>query len=198
MIISNGLLGRLGEVLVYAPMHGNKASLLGVLDIAPDFNHSISGSLNWQKLAQTKAREYEPFGPVSVAVTGGRYVVESPVLGLIDLGVDNAELLFSDAGVPSLTNPNVAVYINSTNKLKISATNPGSVKMLSFNAGTGAFTGQFTLRDAPAAPRTVKFQGWLVPTESRGYGYFLLPQLANPPSTTAGTSPIFSGKVVLE
>jgi hypothetical protein len=31
-----------------------------------------------------------------------------------------------------------------------------------------------------ASQRTVKFQGQLVPAESRGYGYFLVPQLAAP------------------
>ena len=57
------------------------------------------------------------------------------------------------------------------------------------------------LTDPPALPRTVAFQGWLVPTLGKGYGYFLLPQLANPlasPPTTATTSPILSGKVLLE
>jgi hypothetical protein len=41
----------------------------------------------------------------------------------------------------------------------------------------------------------------MVPTLGKGYGYFLLPQLANPlatPPTTATTSPILSGKVLLE
>jgi uncharacterized repeat protein (TIGR03803 family) len=189
VVTSSGLLGPSGEVLVFAPMLGNKASLLGTLGIGLD--HSINSTLSWQKTAATKPREYAPFGPLTVTVTGGLYVTETPVLGLTDTGADNAEFLFSEAGVPSSTNPNVAVYLNTANKPKLSATNPGSVKLTSFNASTGTFTGQFTLKDAPAAPRTVKFQGQLVPTESRGYGYFLLPQLAAP-------SPILSGKVVLE
>ena len=174
---------------MFAPMLGNKASLLGTLGIGLD--HSINSSLSWQKTAATKPREYAPFGPLTVTVTGGLYLTENPVLGLTDTGVDNAQLLFSEAGVPSSTNPNVAVYINTANKVTLSVTNPGNVKLTSFNASTGAFTGQFTLKDAPAAPRTVKFQGQLVATESRGYGYFLLPQLAAP-------SPILSGRVVLE
>ncbi len=198
VVLSSGLLGPDGEVLVYAPMLSNKASLLGTLSIGADTNHSIDNSLSWQKIAASNPREYAPFGPLTVPVKGGLYVLESPVLGLTDTGVDNAQFLFSEAGVPSLTNPNVAVYINNTNKLTPSVTNPGGVKLLSFSASTGAFTGQFTLKDAPAAPRTVKFQGWLVPTESRGYGYFLLPQLAAPPATSASTSPIMSGRVVLE
>jgi hypothetical protein len=72
---------------------------------------------------------------------------------------------------------------------------------------TGSFSGKFTLIDpdplnaAKTVSRVVTYQGLVLrhaTGERTGYGYFLLPQLAQPtasPPTTATTSPILSGDV---
>ena len=94
--------------------------------------------------------------------------------------------------------------IGSTNTLTMptfaSTLNPGKVTC-AITPSTGSFTGTFTLNDSPGGLRTVPFHGWLVPGEGKGYGYFMLPQLADPtalPPITATTSPILSGRVVLD
>jgi hypothetical protein len=72
------------------------------------------------------------------------------------------------------------------------ALNEGKITSLTLSAAVGSFSGKFTLTDEGAAPRTVKFQGQLVPTLGKGYGWFLLP------ASAANTSPILSGRVILE
>jgi hypothetical protein len=204
VIATTGVLGPDGEVLVYSMLYISKGSILGTMGIDSDANHSIASMLDWQKTQATTARDYAPFGPLNMAVLGGKYSVTAPLLQLPSLSVtvtDNAQFTFSDAGVPSATNPNMRLRISNTNVLTLNPTNPGKINSLVFTPTTGAFGGKMTLTDPPALPRTVAFQGWLVPTLGKGYGYFLLPQLANPlasPPTTATTSPILSGKVLLE
>jgi hypothetical protein len=204
VITTTGVLGPDGEVLVYSMLYISKGSILGTMGIDINANHSIDSTLDWQKTQATTARDYTPFGPLNVAVLGGKYSVTTPLLQLPSLSVtvtDNAQFTFSDAGVPSATNPNMRLRISNTNVLTLNPTNPGKINSLVFTPTTGAFGGKMTLTDPPALPRTVAFQGWLVPTLGKGYGYFLLPQLANPlatPPTTATTSPILSGKVLLE
>lgn len=195
-ISTTSLLSPTADVPVFTLLYGGKGSILGHLAIAADPAHTTQGTLHWQKLTATTARDYAPFGPHSVSVHGGLHTVAAPALGLA-----TGHYLFSDGGVGlSATTPNVPVTISTLNKLTIGTPNPGTVTSLTFSASTGSFTGRFVLKDPPAAPRTVTFQGQLVPALSQGYGYFLLPQLADPaaiPPTTATTSPILSGKVVL-
>jgi hypothetical protein len=204
VIATTGVLGPDGEVLVYSMLYISKGSILGTMGIESDANHSIASTLDWQKTQATTARDYAPFGPLNVAVLGGKYSVTTPLLQLPSLSLtvtDNAQFTFSDAGLPSATNPNMNLRISNTNVLTLNPTNPGKINSLVFTPTTGAFGGKMILTDPPALPRTVAFQGWLVPTLGKGYGYFLLPQLANPlatPPTTATTSPILSGKVLLE
>ena len=79
--------------------------------------------------------------------------------------------------------------------------NPGKITSLTLTPSTGAFNGTFTLTDGLIVRSNIPFQGQLVPTDAKGYGYFLLSQLADPsavPPTTATTSPILSGWMVLE
>ena len=67
------------------------------------------------------------------------------------------------------------------------------------------FSGSFRLLDdnpekpGKPLPRTVKYQGILVPgADPQGGGWFLLPQLAQPPQTKASTAPVLSGKVTVD
>jgi len=203
-----GVLGPNGEVIIYQPLSSNRASLQGTLTIAADANHSIDSTLTWKKLAMTTAVfDYKAgFELINVNVFGGRYFITAPVLGLpvTATGTNNARLIFGEGGIgTSATNPNVALRISNTNAATLppaGTQNQGKITKLTLNTATGAFSGTMILTDGVVL-RTVPFQGQLVPTEGRGFGYFLLPKLADQaatPPTTLKTSPVLSGWVALE
>ncbi len=202
---NTGSLGPNGEVVVYQMLYSNKGSVLGHVSIGTDSHHLITGSLDWYKSAVVVARDYGSFGPMTLEATGGLYVTSAPVIGLATTltGVNNAQLVFAQGGLPgdSATNPNVQLRISSTNVATFPAiglSNPGKITALTLTTSTtgGTFSGKFTLTDG-ALSRIVSFQGQLDSSQGKGFGYFLLPQLANPPTTTATTSPILSGSVEL-
>ena len=198
---TSAVLGPHGEVLVFQLLYANKGSLLGSLAIASNVAHSISGALDWQKNAITTARDYKPFAIGAIAY-GGLYAATLPVLGLPVQVADNAELTFGYGGLGGLTtNPDTTLHISALNAVVLPQPNPGKITSmtLTLSATAGTFSGKFTLTDG-AVVRTVSFQGQLVSPLGKGYGYFLLPQLADPlavPPTTSATSLILSGKVVL-
>ena len=205
---NTGWLGPNGEVVVYQMLYSNKGSILGHVSLGTDSLHMITGSLNWYKSAAVVARDYGAFGPMTLEASGGKYVnvAGSPVIGLQTTltGVNNAQLVFAEGGLPgdSATNPNVQFRISSTNGTTFPAvglSNPGKITGLTLttSATAGTFIGKFVLTDGVLTPRTVTFQGQLDSSQGKGFGYFLLPQLANPPTTTATTSPILSGSVEL-
>jgi hypothetical protein len=207
-ILSSGFMGPAGEVILSQLLYANKGSILGDLTVAIDAARTVTGSLSWQRtLASRSVRDYPPFGPLTVEVSGGKYEVSAPILGLMETNANtnNAYLVFSGGGVESsTTNPDVSVWISNTNAVTLpphGSSNPGKISSLKLNVATGAFSGRLTLTDAPHAPRLVDFKGQLVPTKGKGYGYFLLPQLPDPlanPPTTKSTSPILSGRVYLQ
>lgn len=194
----SGLLGPDGEVLVFQMLNSNQASLFGALHIASDADHTIGGALVWKKNAQGNARDYPPFGPIAMNIGGGVYSVTKPILGLPAtlVGVANAQLRFTEGGIAdSQTNPDVQLRISDKNVATLPPAgpqNPGKITSLTLNTATGAFSGRFTLTDVGMAPRTVPFQGQLVPTRAKGYGFFLLP------ASGVATSPIRSGRVILD
>ncbi|GEP46295.1 hypothetical protein BGE01nite_55860 [Brevifollis gellanilyticus] len=84
--------------------------------------------------------------------------------------------------------------------------NPLKVK-LDVQAPTGLLSGQFTLQDEdPVKParlitRNVPYRGILLQEQGIGVGYFLLPTLPDPEATvrtTLATSPLVSGRVLIE
>lgn len=204
-----------GEVLIFQTLYTPvKGSLIGVPKItlaATNKDNTFAGALSWIRPSNTTktARTYKDgFGPVSIAVSGGRYDV--PDAGMVAFNVSagtSLDLFFSEGGI-NLDAPNRAdlrVSIGDKNKITpISVTNPSLTTLKSVVPATGAFTGSFTLVDnnliaaSPATlKRTVTFQGLIV-KEGSGYvgvGYFLLPLRPSPtpPATTATTSPILSG-----
>ncbi len=199
-VLCSGVLSATGDVLVYLMLSSNKASLLGEEAIASGGSHTVSGSLDWQRtLVSTSVRDYAPFGPMALKAQGGLYALATPVLGLTAATppVANAQLTFTAGGVESsLTNPDVAVYISGKNVMSVltGTANPGHVGSLVLTASTGAFSGKFTLTDNAVTRSGIVFQGQIVPSLGKGYGFFLLPQLGTPSATT----PILSGAVVLE
>ena len=212
-ISCNAVLGPNGEVVVYQLLYSNKGSVLGNVSIASDAAHTVSGTLDWKKNAFVVARDYAAFGPVALTATGTKYVVTTPVLNFdpVTTPTRNCQLVFDLGGLGvSLTNPNVLMTIGSTNLATFPASvpglgnpNPGKITAMTLTS-TGGFSGKFTLTDG-LVTRIVSFQGQLVcsPTPSakgNGYGYFLLPQLADSsasPPTTISNSPILSGSVVV-
>ncbi len=208
---SNGVLSASGKVLVYQPLYvGNRGSIAGNLEITADTNHTIASHLDWVKLATTATggygRDYATFGLIGVDATGGKYTVSAPVagFGVTAVGVNNAQLVFTDGGIGlASVNPNVSLRISDKNVAAfppiISGNNPGKITALTLAPTTGAFSGKFTLADGVTtrSSSVIPFQGQIVTTEGKGFGYFLLPQLVSPPTKTT-SSPILSGAVVLQ
>lgn len=203
---TSGWLGPQFELLVFQSYSTNQASLLGELTVSGDADHTVAGTLQWQRtLPAASARDYRPFGPMLIGAAGGRYVVEAPALGATDTPVTtpNALLQFAFAGIESsATSPNISVRISSTNALSIPAAiaNPAQITKLSLVGSSGLFSGRMTLTDGPVVRKDITFQGQILPTLGLGVGWFLLPQLPDPlasPPTTPTTSPILSGRVVL-
>ena len=220
-VSTSGVLGPSGEVLVFQTLYTNKGSVTGTIGINADSTHSIvpasdgghplASLLVWQKLAGTSTRDPSPFpGNLGVEVTGGLYTATTPYAGLSATTVGgatfSAQLLFSGANVnASLTNPDVSLWVTNKNVISFptGTANPGSITALTVTS-TGGFNGKFTLKDGSVLRSSIAFQGQLVPNHGsavasdKGFGNFLLPQLASPPTTTASTSPILSGAVVLK
>ena len=178
--------------------------------------------------ATSTTRSYKAgFALHTLTVTGGVYALpplNTPVLGIDGTAAgNNARLTFSDGDLTSssLAGPgspsgsisgtlNQALRISPTNAVTMPAgiaNNPGAVT-LALTASTGAISGAFTLRDQDPTDttfpytvitRTVPWYGILVPRISQGVGQFQMPQLptANPKTTTS-TSPILSGRMVLQ
>lgn len=189
-------LGRQGQVLVYQPLYANRGSLAGVLLVTPHddglADNGISGMPTWFKPAPSAAtRETlyaSGFGPLTLLAHGGAYPV-IPKGGLIlDLtpGADTASLAFTLGGLDMeglefsqalrVTNPSAT---GTTNKLTPVLPLLNSVKVISLNALTGAFSGEFTLPGATAAlKRKATFQGQIVNGMNglEGLGHFILPQ----------------------
>jgi autotransporter-associated beta strand protein len=114
--------------------------------------------------------------------------------------------------------PSVNVVITKNSKILVpkDIQAPAVKTTVKAVAKTGRINGSFVVTDFnpryPLRPyyvkRTVKFEGVIINepvsgggTQQIGVGYFMLPQLPNPllnPSTTDKTSPIYSGRFILE
>lgn len=123
-------------------------------------------------------------------------------LPVVPAGVNNAQFVFAiDQNVIS-SPPNVAFRLDASARATLpvpgSSYNPGRVANVSFNAATGFFSGTFLLDYRTPLARTSTFQGMLVPAQSQGFGFFIIPTPAQPyalPPTTLLTSPMASGEV---
>jgi len=219
-LTSAAVLGPLGEVLIYQTLFTPiKGTLMGVSQIDPlllttTADNTLGGPLSIfrPRVTTGTGRVYKKgYGPVSFALSGGRYVPPAKnvrILGLTDVN-DDVELVFTGggAGAPA-PGPNADFSISALNKATlISASNPRGTALSTITPGTGAFSGKFTHDDpSPLDNKTVKrpttFQGMIV-KEGAGYvgvGYFILDKLpeAGSPNTTPTTSPKLSGHVLLQ
>jgi hypothetical protein len=207
-ITTAGFIGPSGEILVHQVLYGSGGSVVGTLALVPDVSGSFteniaSGNVTWFK-PTTVTRTYPAtFGPITLALYGkylARAKTGSIVLGL-PVVLSPAQLVFTGANAVTMVHdPSITFSLSSTNVPVVTA-NPTSTT-LKLTAASGAISGTFTLRDtSPTITRSnVAFQGLIVSPASgnaKAAGYFLLPQL--PTGTqTISTSPILSGKVVIQ
>jgi hypothetical protein len=215
-IAASGPLGGGGEAAVYASLSSGKGSIVGSLNIVPGTNapanNTLNGTATWLKPAtalSSQATTYaDGFGPATLSLFGGRYsgiTSGGRVMGL-PASVSNAKISFSKGGLEaaSLEFSRSATAINPSstgvvNRVTVAA-GTVSVVMPVINSSTGAFSGSAIVPATPsAAARSATFQGQLVNngTITKGYGFFLLPQIPTG-SQTPATAPKLSGKVVFE
>lgn len=211
-ITSAGFVGPDGQVLVHQLLYANKGSLLGELTLTEDPGGSfsdnvISGPLTWSKSETPTLLAYpNAFGPLTLAAYG-KYMAWSSrgsiVLGLPDTTTP-ASLNFAEGGLlASQTDPDVAAFTYTGATVVPMPTsalaNPGKAT-LSITAATGAFSGYITLVEtSPALTRRIPYQGMIIRTQSgtsKGFGYFLLPQIPTG-NQTIKNSPVKSGQVVI-
>ncbi|HCN27876.1 MAG TPA: hypothetical protein DIT64_03650 [Verrucomicrobiales bacterium] len=214
-ITGSALLGPDGKLVFHQALYKNtpQGSLNGEMLIeegalADDpADNLLSGSLSWVRPAMSKPRLYAAgFGPVDLAVLGGRY--QAPALPLGLAGPGRVRLVFDHAGLPASREPGITLDVDAKGKLipPLKADNLAGTT-LKITAASGLFSGKFALEDSnPVSPpavmkRPVSFQGVMVPVsgELRGYGWFILQQLPSIlEGTTVKTSPFLSGEVIFE
>lgn len=211
-ISSAGFMGPGGQIAVYQSLYGNKGSMAGSLILTQDpeesfLENTASGDLTWLKPKTTTRTYSAAFGPLNISAYG-KYLAPaatgSIVLGLPATG--SAALRFFDGGLAlSATDPDVASFTySSVNVVTMPAAgssgNPARAT-LAINKASGAISGTCTLVDTnPALSRTFSFAGMIVRPATgtqKGVGWFLLPQIPLS-GETIRTSPILSGKVVIE
>ncbi len=197
-------LGPNGEAALWAALYRNTASVQALALL--DSMGGLDGAGTWVKQPQTRASErlYRAgFGadgdPVQLKVIGAKWVRGVSAL-------QAGELKFRAGGLDATAGelPDIGFTLDARGRVQVSAPNLAQVRFTAV-AGTGRFTGSFVLKDDnPERPgrelvRRVTFQGLIVPGATpQGGGYFVLPQLAEPPATTGRTSPILSGEVRVE
>lgn len=197
------------RVPFYTALYNGRGSYLGTprFQFIPDgVGMQLSGITEWRKLAPASPndRSYAALS-LNLDLTGQNY--SPPASGTVILGLPNtaanARISFTAAGIGAaaqnsslaqtfrLLPSGVGTFGNST-------VNPCTVK-LAVDPLTGIISGGFQLKDGKLL-RSVGFSGLVVPRATSAFGYFLLPQLADPnavPPTTPLTSQILSGRFEL-
>ncbi len=150
-ILCDTFIGQNGEVLLYAPLHGNKGSIHGQLTVTPvnaPTDNTVVGPITWLKptlLATDKDKAYQSgFGPLMLDAKGSTYL--PPAKGLRVLGLPapavtpttatNAKLAFTLGGL-DLATPNSLAFnqlIRVSNPSAAGLTNTATV--VPFNATT--------------------------------------------------------------
>jgi len=186
------VVSRLGEVAIYARMHRNHASLLGIHTIkrygtAPEYLDSqVIGTLTWLKKPNSKrsGSSYpDGFELADVGTLGGEWTRPAKGDLLLDVPVstaDNARFAIRYGTMPSanprfvMTDRHRAVFDKETNTYRMSA---------KFNAKTGAYSGKFyksdnhPLKPGKSIRRQAKMYGVFVPQRNAGYGQFTISEL---------------------
>ena len=207
-------LGPDGELRHWQTLYRNTGSVLFQGGI--NTSDELDGTGDWVKQIPqpSRTRDYvdgfglDSRGPVGLILTGGRWTRPARGENLLDiLGIDeiaeNLGFAFTEGGISaSATDPDVLATLDARNRIAPSATNPAAVAA-KLNPATGILTGVLRpVDDNPEKPgsnlvRTTKYIGIWMPRLNRAEAAFQLPQLADPGTTTARTSPILSGKVVV-
>lgn len=210
-----GSLSPSSQLIVWAPLYQKAAgSYLGVLRGKPTIARpasTVGGTLQWAKVSQNApgvapAYSYLNGFNFNLTVAGARYAVPSGiVLGLSPASL-NADIDFNQGGLGSAAQGaqlDQTFTISATNAATfVTANNPCKVA-LTINKTLGLFSGTFSLSDTLAAgvvKRTsIAYKGVLLPdtttpANSRGKGFFNLPQLPASGTSTATTSRL-SGSV---
>jgi hypothetical protein len=211
-----------GQLSVFLPLYRNGGSFLGLVAIQGGSSGGGDlrlSELDWFKSAlpvASRERVYKDgFGPVALETVGRRLLRTQEPRTLLGLAANsttgNARLKFRDGGAPETgLDSNVEVKQGDAQTALVIGANPGLVSLVTrrpFSAPgvravlTGASSGQFTLGNG-VNTRVTPFRGMIVHDGAvpKLFGFFLLPELpqAGPPATTLRTSPMRSGKVLLE
>lgn len=229
-ITCTGFAGPSGEVPHYWVGYNYasaRGTVLGMLSLSaggtPLGSQTVaSGSLTWTRPEdpRAKARVYrEGFGPLTLNVSGGRYLPPARTEVVMGLPVESANppgnaVVSFDKTVGDdavAVDPDISILIKPGGGLVLpaAALNPRRTTM-KLSVSTGLFSGSHLTRDdnprpQPAVPRVVErralYYGVIVNDGSAvgGVGYFLRPALPSGAlQTTPQTSPIYSGRVWLE
>lgn len=175
-----------GDLILYQILYKVQGSFTGVLNIANDTAHSMTGSITWSKPSQgtpTSDKLYATgWAPEQdLTVRGGKYRpavgATLPMNAAVSAG-NNARIVLQDGGIEALgANPTTIQFrIASATSLVVPAPHK-----LTLKNDTGLLTGSITLGSG-AARKSFNIQALLVPDEttadpfdSAAQGYFILP-----------------------
>jgi len=173
----------------------------------------VSGSMRWSLPFNQSERLQVGFPPgANFQVIGGRYFAPPPgVIALPYALAKENNMMLALGSNGSLTpggGPEISQSFTLTagHRAVFPAGNPHQMK-LDLYVPSGFFTGSFVVNDpdpldeSRTVKRKVTFRGMTVPGVNMAEGFFLLPQLPDPladPPTTLNTSPIYSGRILLQ
>ena len=165
----------------------------------PNLLQNSVPQITWSRPASTSTTYDSGFTALAMTTEGGRYIAATPCVLGVPLALNNAQINFTDGGLPSAWNPDRLLTIFSTNYTRFPVGNEQTKFMVT--GSTGLITaGSFKLLDTnPIAPtsgliaRTTTFTGIVIPLAGgvqEGRGYFMLDEL---PTTYGGSVPKLSG-----
>ncbi|MES2599154.1 MAG: cadherin-like domain-containing protein [Verrucomicrobiota bacterium] len=178
--------------------------------LRPNNEIDPSQKLRWRKFSQTAPGVAPTYTYLSsfqfdASMTGGRYTPPTGIVLGLASAASNARLEFADGGIASATQAasvNQTFTISAAHKATFTAANNPTNVSVTLNPATGLFNGTFSLTDGGVKRTGIKFKGVLLPdgatpANSRGKGFFVLPQLPATGTSTATTSRL-SGSVILK
>ncbi len=192
-----------GSIPLHKMLYANTGSMQGLVTITDAAPNTLSGSVTWRKAvapsaaAAAKAKSFPAAFDLGVgnadvlAVEGCEYV---PPFGSILWGIrepllggplDTNALLHFDQGDISTSNAladlNRDFSISVKHAISFAVPNPASVTF-KLTTTTGAFTGTALLKETSfPQSRPLSFSGVVIPTQSRGAGFFVTPAKISAP-----------------
>ncbi|GEP44108.1 Calx-beta domain-containing protein [Brevifollis gellanilyticus] len=174
-----------GDLVLYQVLYKVPGSFMGVIKIANDAAHSMSGDITWSKPSQgapTTDKLYATgwTADQALVVRGGKYRpavgATLPMNATASTG-NNARIVLQDGGIEALgANPTIQFRIASATSLIVPAPHK-----LTLKNDTGLLTGSITLGTG-AAKKSFNIQALLVPDattpdpfDTTAEGYFILP-----------------------